>query len=800
MRRKHASDTEHADDDFGEVNADPADEELGESAYPGIDIDASEPHEHVGETDSSEWDWEEHEEKPGWTLHVARLALVLLGAAWTAFFIWAKLPAIRLGVTPDQLVSWTQQWCVPLLLMAVAYLLFLRTSTREAGKFTDVAASLRAESMTLENRLHRINNELSLAREFIANQSLELESVGRTSTAKLVSHAEKIQQLIGDSDEKVQTIGQVSKTALANIDKLREQLPVITNSAKDVTSQLANAGRNAQAQVQELIDGFLRVNEFGQASDKQILLVKERTEAFVAEMSQSLDSISQSLSGRFARISAESETVFAELEENGHNLTEFVAGKLTHIAGESENIFQQMDEHSNNLTHRISSSLTSLRDEQAENASAMDSQLENYESALIRLAEIRHLEGDKLADMGGHIQQLLDQCQERIVQIDREGGDRTAKMAFAISALDDNLDRMLGKVGTSHADTQSLITHAERLMLALESSARDIDETLPRALDRLDARVEQSLSGFETSRTHITGMKALSDDLCAQFDTIETALENRMAQLSALSAHDTGWQAQAEAIDKLIASIRSVRIESDALAENAGTKLVNALADVRTGAQEAARLARVAVESSIGDAASELGSKTEAALEKILHSKTSQLVGQLESSVSQAVGATDEAAAHLQDQLVKVAELTSNLERRVTEAREKAEASTDEDFARRVALLTESLNSTAIDVTKIFSNEVTDTAWAAYLRGDRGVFTRRAVRLLDSGEVREISRHYENDREFREHVNRYIHDFEAMLRDLLSTRDGGVIGVTLLSSDMGKLYVALAQAIERLRQ
>jgi hypothetical protein len=48
-------------------------------------------------------------------------------------------------------------------------------------------------------------------------------------------------------------------------------------------------------------------------------------------------------------------------------------------------------------------------------------------------------------------------------------------------------------------------------------------------------------------------------------------------------------------------------------------------------------------------------------------------------------------------------------------------------------------------------------------------------------------------------VNRYIHDFEAMLRSVLSTRDGNALAVTILSSDMGKLYVALAQAIERLR-
>jgi hypothetical protein len=48
-------------------------------------------------------------------------------------------------------------------------------------------------------------------------------------------------------------------------------------------------------------------------------------------------------------------------------------------------------------------------------------------------------------------------------------------------------------------------------------------------------------------------------------------------------------------------------------------------------------------------------------------------------------------------------------------------------------------------------------------------------------------------------VNRYIHDFESMLRRILADRDSSALGVTMLSSDMGKLYVALAQAIERLR-
>ena len=157
------------------------------------------------------------------------------------------------------------------------------------------------------------------------------------------------------------------------------------------------------------------------------------------------------------------------------------------------------------------------------------------------------------------------------------------------------------------------------------------------------------------------------------------------------------------------------------------------------------------------------------------------------------------ATDRLMRQMLTISETSAALEARIADAKDEVESSDHANFARRVALLVESLNSTAIDVTKILSNEVTDTAWASYLRGDRGIFTRRAVKLLDAGEVREIARHYEAEPEFREQVNRYIHDFEAMLRNVLATRDGTPLSVTLLSSDTGKLYVALAQAIERLR-
>jgi hypothetical protein len=38
-----------------------------------------------------------------------------------------------------------------------------------------------------------------------------------------------------------------------------------------------------------------------------------------------------------------------------------------------------------------------------------------------------------------------------------------------------------------------------------------------------------------------------------------------------------------------------------------------------------------------------------------------------------------------------------------------------------------------------------------------------------------------------------------MLRRVLAERDGGMMAVTLMSSDMGKLYAALAQGVDRRR-
>jgi hypothetical protein len=262
--------------------------------------------------------------------------------------------------------------------------------------------------------------------------------------------------------------------------------------------------------------------------------------------------------------------------------------------------------------------------------------------------------------------------------------------------------------------------------------------------------------------------------------------------LETLTASRAKADALGEVVDETIG-------RSHRFSEDAAPRLIEALVRVGETADATADRAREALATVIPDAAHALGQASAEAMRRASSTSVEQQITSLTEAGEAAVEAAQRLSERLSRQMLAIADSTAVVESRIEEARVERENADQDTFSRRVSLLIESLNSASIDINKTLSTEVSDSAWSAYLKGDRGVFTRRAVRLLDAGEAREILRLYDEDQAFREQVNRYIHDFEAMLRAVLAQRDGSALGVTLLSSDMGKLYVALAQAIERLR-
>lgn len=697
--------------------------------------------------------------------------LAILAVAWTTFFLWVNRDIFATLVTANAGTEMLAQWCMPIILLGIFHLLYMRNSSREANRFADVSSSLRSESEQLESRLKTVNNELSIARAFLASETRELEFLGDQSSQKLTTAAKQIKSALEDGLSDMRKLDDVGESAFKNLDQLREHLPVVINTAKDVTNQIGNSGRVAQTEMAAMVATLKKVGEVGTSAKKSIDDLTESSQQSLDKLSQTAEQIKISFSKQFA--DAENET---------QRISKLLEGKSAEIIEALQKTRSELAEDTSVSTAAISADLDAL------------------ENAISKLAKTADHEEARLQSLIENLQDNIAKANDDVASLDNDSGEKTAKLAFALKALEEHTASLQRSLKQGHGVADGMIERIDKLLVALDSTTREMDETLPAAFARLDERSQSSLSVFKLLSREAEMTNKTAGGVAEQLERSGSSITAQQDKLSILQNSGTAITEDMIAqIDALSGSLKEVQNQNEALAESAGEKLINALLRVKETAKQASEHSRETLENSIAGSTQKFEQVSEEALNRIIDEKIASIAPKLEEAVSHAVATTQNTAGHLTDQLSAIEEMTTNLEQRILFAKEKAEQSSDENFTRRVALLTESLNSTAIDVSKILSNDVTDTEWAAYLKGDRGIFTRRAVRLLDNGEVREILAQYDADDEFREHVNRYIHDFEAMLRGVLSTRDGSAISVTLLSSDIGKLYVALAQAIERLR-
>ncbi|WAP68577.1 hypothetical protein OH818_25390 [Jiella pelagia] len=109
----------------------------------------------------------------------------------------------------------------------------------------------------------------------------------------------------------------------------------------------------------------------------------------------------------------------------------------------------------------------------------------------------------------------------------------------------------------------------------------------------------------------------------------------------------------------------------------------------------------------------------------------------------------------------------------------------------------ESLNSLSMDIARAIDHNASIELWDRYRRGERNVFTRRLYTMQGQQTFDDIRRKYQRDPEFRDAVDRYIADFEALLQDIARNDPENRVSRTYLASDTGKVYTMLAHASGR---
>jgi hypothetical protein len=717
-----------------------------------------------------------------WRDRIAPALLILLGLGWTGFA--AAMATDRFARAPA-MTEWPgliATIAMPLTLLAVLWMALLRSSRSEQARFARVAAALREENAALNQSMHSLGLHLADAQRQLAEQANIVQQLGLDTVARLTESSDKLAtnaSVIANAHDQLARSGDV---AMQRMDGLLAGLPRIDDVAQRLAGNFREAGLVAHQQGASLEAKLAALAE-------EAVKAAETGEASAATLHDAIGS----LEARTKRAETDLLAVSAQVT-GAHDAT---LAQITQVAAA---LHHELTSTVDTMSARLGQTWQQFRDGVANSAGQLDDRLAVARGASDDIGARLAAHGVASEELSTRITGHVAEIEERLAALDTVVAGRTEVIGRAIGDTKTQLGAFAEQVTNGNASAQQLVGHAESLLLALDAVTREMDETLPHAIDRMAAHGKATKSSLADLKPLLEASELVAQSTLSHVNAVQATLASNEAQMSdhadsqrALVERITASLAEAEA------SLAKLHNGADQFAEQGGAKMIATLGEVRQTADSAAAQAQATLERLVAGAREAMQSTATEAIDAAFRTEIMAQLDAIGEASERAVAAANGATDRLMRQLITIMDTSANVEARAAEAEQAIAASDRDSLAKQVGLLTESLKSTAIDVTKILSSEVSDTAWDAYLKGDRGVFARRAVKLVENSEAKEILRVYQNDDAFHAAVNQFIHDFEAMLRLLMAARDGSAISVTLLSSDIGKLYVALAQAIDRLR-
>ncbi|PZU06618.1 hypothetical protein [Sphingomonas sp.] len=740
-------------------------------------------------------------------------AMLLVAVAWIAvltMLVVSTFPPGRLDFT--RAAAWIGVGSGPLTLLGLLALIMLRTGRAEATRYARTARELRMESLRLAELLTLVDRRIVSARQGLAKHGAELAQMGEETSERLARAGEALRGDMTLVADVAARLDDATATARTDLGVLMADLPTLESRAGALGERLRFIGQDVEEKGQALASALAGIETQARTADQSSVAAARR------------------LAIELERIEGSAAAADRRIVEAAGKLGEAADGALVNAAGALDQVRRGVAEQGNALSALVGQARDMLGRSGDEAARLLALRLDQL-SGRIEETSLRIGQHEAAArGLLGQLDQALGSVEGRFERLGDTGAERVADLAETLAVLADHGDQIGRVLGRSGETAEAALNNVMTLRQQAAGAQAMLDADLPETIARLRAQADDAIALLQAAgpgagdlvrhAEELLGKLAESgalielgteriDRFATQADEKVAVVREHMAALGAigddrLARFATQADGTLEAVRAQIAAFEGLVSRTDqdiaGLAEGASVKLVDALLRVRETAAQAAAHARETLAGAVPAAAEQLATASAEAMAKALDGVGQAEIGKVEAAAAHAAEAAAASSERLTRQLVTLTETTRAVEARIAEHEAAASATDEQSFARQVSLLIEALNSTAIDVAKIFSNEPTDAEWAAYLKGDRGVFTRRAVRLIENGDAKVIAVRYNEDAEFRGQVNRYVHDFEAMLRRVLAVREGAAMGVTLLSSDMGKLYVALAQAIERLRR
>ncbi|MDE0947980.1 MAG: hypothetical protein OSA39_14230, partial [Sphingobium sp.] len=610
-----------------------------------------------------------------------RITLTVAALGWIGFAGWAMSASGDLRAGPSAWASAIATLLVPLTLLALTYLLLMRSSRTESRRYLDTARALRTEADLLELRLGRIAIQLESARQKMQDQAELLDSYGAAASSNMEASAELIASrahasaeraeaaeragaalmaqmhaLIGAIPELEDRTGRMAAQIMDNghalgdrIDTLEARLHALGELSDDARARTLSATKSLSSQLTQLQEATRAANEevtgmadiaagridataqtARQAMDRTrqdvdaqsaaLTALVDAAQAGVATTSESvrlalvadLDRAQADLQDRLDRAMAQvRETMAASddgLSRRADTLTALVAAAQAGIGSASENVMgvlardmdmieQELRQRMGGALDRAEEALTFTDARLSAQAAALDALIARSRASLDAIGSdtVAGLT-DSIGDVEGRLHQITDMVEGqkalmnslhaglndtiagtegRFATLEDTALARSERMTDALMRLTAETQRIDGALTAGGQTADKLIGGAETLLVALDSSVRELDETYPAALERFDARMAQSRALLGSVTPEMERLEAISQALVGRAEEAESLLRGQGSRLTEwLESTQSGLEANRRLVDRLRVALDGAHQDATRITEGAGPLLV----------------------------------------------------------------------------------------------------------------------------------------------------------------------------------------------------------------------------------
>ncbi|MFN3370480.1 MAG: hypothetical protein ACK4Z0_03015 [Sphingomonadaceae bacterium] len=626
-----------------------------------------------------------------------------------------------------------------------------------AQRSRDVGAEA-AESITgMRRLLDDIGVTSAETTKAIANRAYTLDAA---VTGVLERSAEAFEQVGARIGEQGSRLEALVARAMAEIDAfgtegtraIGQRLDVVLGAAAQLKAQLSDQQRLAAGFAEQATAGI-----GGVEARLEMLQARhaETARALEAVMAETIAALESQIGALEARQEAAADTLAANLRTSTSALETRVAA-LDSAQAEAE---ARMRARLSEGVKAMEAQLLALQAQQAEAGQQARAAADEAAAAIeARIATLQAAVAGQIADTAEAVDRAIGHLDRLAVEVSARGAD--------VAALDDQVGALVPALDSFGAEASTRIPAVAAEVDALADRGRALAGQLDALAERIESQgalLRDAAAAFERDQQAVV---ALAETLAGHFEA---------ARATVGDIHSTTEQTAIQAAQRMVENVMQVR------------QSVNA-----TSAEIQALLGAVV-------------SEAEARLDELASTKAEAAFGapirlqivSLEEAVSKATATAAAASERLAAQLVDLMKTVAETEARVDEVDTRMDVRARDTLAARSVRLVERLGEVAVDVAQLLDIDVSPDAWDRYLKGDRGVFARQTVRLADRESARKIARHYQHDETFRAEAARYLDQFETLMGRVLRDPDGDSFATVLLSSDIGKLYVLLAQSVGR---